>query len=75
MITRDFDIDAYQLVHKLLFKYKWTEKDEMKLQNIINIMKCENPADYPGNRVCIFIDVLGKITFIERYFPERKVEE
>ena len=71
MLTRDHDITAYQLVHKLIFNYEWTQKDEEKLQNLAQIIEAEDPKDYPGNRLVFFIDVFGKIEFIKKYYPKR----
>lgn len=71
MITRDHDITAYQLIHKLTFNYIWTQKDEEKLQTLARIIEAEDPKDYPGNRLMIFIDVYGKINFILKYYPKR----
>lgn len=71
MITRDHDVTAYALIHKLVFKYNWTQKDEDKLQYLIEMMKTEDPKDYPENRLPIFIDVFGKIEFIKKYYPKR----
>jgi hypothetical protein len=71
MITRDHDITAYQLVHKLIFKYNWTKEDEDKLQYLDSLIKQEDPKDYLGNRIMIFVDVFGKVEFIKKYFPKR----
>lgn len=71
MITRDHDITAYQLLHKLTFKYNWTQKDEDKLQELDSLIKQEDPKDYLGERRMIFVDVFGKIEFIKKYYPKR----
>lgn len=75
MIIRDHDVIAYNLRHKLIFKYNWTQKDEQELQELKQLLETENPHDYPNNRIQPFVDVLGNVTFIERYFPDRKIEE
>lgn len=71
MITRDHDVIAYNLVYKLNFKYIWTQEDEDKLQELARMIETEDPKDYPGNRLPIFIDVYGKINFILKYYPKR----
>lgn len=71
MLTRDHDIIAFQLVHKLIFNYKWTQKEEDKLQDLARLIEAEDPKEYPGNMLQIFIDVYGKIQFILKYYPKR----
>lgn len=71
MITRNHDAIAYNLIHRLIFKYKWTQEDEDKLQELIKLVETEDPKDYPGNRAPIFIDVFGKVEFIKKYYPKR----
>lgn len=71
MINRGHDVDAFDLVHKLVFKYNWTQEDEDKLQELARLIENEDPKDYPGNRITFFIDVYGKIQFILKYYPKR----
>lgn len=71
MLNREHDIIAFNLVYKLTFNYTWTQEDEDKLQTLARIIEAEDPKDYPGNRLSIFIDVYGKINFILKYYPKR----
>lgn len=71
MIKREHYVIAYNLVHRLIFKYKWTQEEEDKLQELARMIEKEDPKDYPGNRVPFFIDVFGIVEFIKKYYPKR----
>lgn len=71
MIKREHYVIAYNLVHRLIFNYKWTQEDEDKLQELARMIETEDPKDYPGNRVQFFIDVFGSVEFIKKYYPKR----